>query len=373
MSRFSPARAVVFCLGVLGASGFFAAGCGDLIIPAEPDASTSGDAARSDTGEDPLDGGSDALVVDCNAQSDAGRPTYLQCTGLYSDFAKKTISPDAKPFDPGLHLWSDGAEKFRWIYLPPGTQIDATDPNEWIFPVGTKIWKEFRLLGKKVETRLLWKISAIHWFRTTYEWNDEETQAVELTAGRTNVRGLGYDIPATDLCTNCHQGRKDFVLGLEYVSGSSPLATGVTVDSLRAANMIKNLPPGKPQIPGDPNAAGALGFFHANCGTGCHSRSPSAFAATTGLFLRLEVNANGALPATVPETDTYKTSVGIPSTFTPAGEPAGSFQRIKPRDIAHSSIPWRDGRRDPTQMPPLATHLVDVESMKIVHAWINTL
>ena len=40
-------------------------------------------------------------------------------------------------------LWADYATKQRWILLPPGTKIDATDPNEWVFPVGTKVWKEF--------------------------------------------------------------------------------------------------------------------------------------------------------------------------------------------------------------------------------------
>lgn len=32
-------------------------------------------------------------------------------------------------------------EKQRWISLPEGEVIDNSDPNEWIFPIGTKVWK----------------------------------------------------------------------------------------------------------------------------------------------------------------------------------------------------------------------------------------
>ena len=46
-----------------------------------------------------------------------------------------------RSFAPQYPLWSDGMSKQRAIYLPPGTTIDAADPNDWNFPVGTKFWK----------------------------------------------------------------------------------------------------------------------------------------------------------------------------------------------------------------------------------------
>ncbi len=83
------------------------------------------------------DAGTDA-TSDCAAGA-AGQPTELRCTGLYADWNTKTLAPGVRPYDPGLHLWSDGADKARWIYLPPGTQIDTSNMDQWTFPKGTKI------------------------------------------------------------------------------------------------------------------------------------------------------------------------------------------------------------------------------------------
>ena len=109
----------------------------------------------------------------------AGEPTDLRCTGLYSDWDSKTVATDLTQYDPGLHLWSDGADKLRWIYLPPGQKIDTSDMDEWTFPVGTKVFKEFRIaLGDastetRIETRLLWKQAPGTWYRTTYRWTSD--------------------------------------------------------------------------------------------------------------------------------------------------------------------------------------------------------
>ena len=64
-----------------------------------------------------------ALGLDCT--TDAGHATLLGCTGLYADWTTRAIAPDVKEYDPALHLWSDGAQKNRFIFLPPGAQIDT--------------------------------------------------------------------------------------------------------------------------------------------------------------------------------------------------------------------------------------------------------
>ncbi len=79
-------------------------------------------------------------------------PAHLVCTGLYADLKNKLIAPGIEGYAPAVSLWSDGAEKQRWISLPPGELIDNSDPNEWSFPVGTKVWKEFSKAGQRVET-----------------------------------------------------------------------------------------------------------------------------------------------------------------------------------------------------------------------------
>jgi len=62
-----------------------------------------------------------------------------------------------------LGFWSDGAEKFRYLYLPPGEKIDNANPDRWNFPVGSRIWKDFVRDGVSVETRMLYKTGPNSW------------------------------------------------------------------------------------------------------------------------------------------------------------------------------------------------------------------
>ena len=96
---------------------------------------------------------------------------------LYANVATKELAAGIRAYAPAVPLWSDNASKGRWISLPPGTTIDRSDPTEWIFPVGTKVWKEFSRDGIRVETRLFQKVQAGFWVRATYAWNADDTDA----------------------------------------------------------------------------------------------------------------------------------------------------------------------------------------------------
>ena len=85
-------------------------------------------------------------------------PKRLTETGLFADAARESLAPGVMAYAPRFQLWSDGAEKRRWLWLPPGTRIDTSDMDSWVFPVGTKFWKEFTRDGVRVETRLLEKL-----------------------------------------------------------------------------------------------------------------------------------------------------------------------------------------------------------------------
>ncbi|MCK5942315.1 MAG: hypothetical protein KAI24_10130, partial [Planctomycetes bacterium] len=67
-------------------------------------------------------------------------PARLADTGLYADFARREVAADVLPYSPVYALWSDGANKRRWLWLPPGTHIDGSDPDAWRFPIGTRLW-----------------------------------------------------------------------------------------------------------------------------------------------------------------------------------------------------------------------------------------
>src|SRR5882672_6222100 len=351
--------------------GAAANACGDLVIPSNSANSDDSGALSSNTGGLDDDASADARPP---ANCDAGtHPVALACTGLYSDWTRLALAPDVQAYQPGATMWSDGADSSRWVWLPPGSKIDSTDLNNWPFPVGTMFWQEQRLLGKRVDTRFLWKMAPNVWFRTTYAWSENEGAAPELTTGLANARGLPYEIPAASACEKCHDGENDFVLGFELVGLALPQSSGLNLQALQTKLLLSNPPAALPTVPGDVATTGSLAFLHANCGTSCHNRNTDAGAEQTGLFLKLTVDPSGALPQAAQQTDTWITAYNVPSNFTPSGYDAGGFWRLRPADAAHSMIPWRASRRGTTQMPPLGTHLVDQNDVQLLQNWVNGL
>jgi len=315
----------------------------------------------------------DALVSDCQTGA-SGEATELRCTGLYADWATKTLASGVRQYDPGLRLWSDGAVKTRWIFLPPGTRIDTTDMNEWMFPPGTKVWKEFVVGGVRLETRLIWKRPSGAWYFTVYRWSaDGASGTTELTAGQLDADGNGYEIPTQSACYDCHNGRLDAVLGFEAVALSTSLASGVTMASLTAGNLL-TAPPASPlRIPGDATAAAALGYLHMNCGVSCHNRDVGQ-AGYTNVLMRLDV----ATLASVMTTDTWTTGMGVNANFPVVG--LTNPKDFAPCDPAGSSAYYRMNHRDGvdgvpagTQMPPKITHKIDSDGAATIAAWLNGL
>jgi hypothetical protein len=321
-------------------------------------------------------GATGGTAADCVVGA-GGHTTRLECTGLYASSAggplASEIATDVIEFAPAEPLWSDGAQKRRFIRLPPGTTIDSRNMDEWVFPAGTQLWKQFSVGGLKVETRYLEKGVDGTWLRTTYAWSDDQSHATEVTTGVQNVRGTGYDIPAQSECSECHQGAIDGVLGFEAIGLSSPGATGLTMQELTRRGLLSSPPAAPLVVPGAPLDVAALSWLHANCGNACHNRTENSAAGWTGLHMRLTTDGL----ASVQDTDTFKTAVGVASSFQPT--PDAGLLRIKPGDPAHSAIPFRDGARAAQgspigwQMPPIATNIADTADVDMVKAWIQSL
>jgi hypothetical protein len=296
-------------------------------------------------------------------------PERLSETGLYVDLAAGTLAPGVRPYRPQFALWSDGAEKRRWISLPDEGVIDTSDMDDWRFPKGTKLWKEFSITGSRVETRLLYKSGASDddWIALSYVWNEAQTDAVAAPWGAIDVRG-GHDVPAAGECTACHGGRKGRVLGfsaIQLASAAEPAPNADGPAAIDLAGLISEQrlsePPREPiELPGNPVERAALGYLHANC-SHCHNQDrPAADGARCFDPKKpYDFTLSASALASPPSTPVYRTAIG--SAFEP-GNPDGS-----------RAIELMSRRGMFKQMPPLATEQVDSAAVANLRLWVQEL
>jgi hypothetical protein len=255
-------------------------------------------------------------------------------------------APELRPFEPAFALWTDGAQKQRYLYLPPGTQIDSSDMDHWQFPIGTVAIKEFALGGQRLETRVIMRLGADEYWMGAFAWDEGATAPRYVPEGLANVRGTDHDVPSSTQCGTCHNGEPGKLLGFS------------AVQQPRVPAELLSHPPSRPFTPpGDAIAQRALGYLHANCAH-CHNPNGSA-RPDTAMDLRLSVGDRD-----VQTTAAYRTT---------AGAPLQSFVHASLHDRA-SALLARMSTRDPSeQMPPLGTEHVDSSGVASVRAWLETL
>jgi hypothetical protein len=331
----------------------------------------------------PVDAGGDTtgpgpIVTDAGAECaavPAGElPEDLGCTGLYTDVAKHLVADGVLEYAPAHQLWSDGATKQRWIYLPEGTQIDSSKADDWRFPVGTKFFKEFSWKGHRVETRLFWKSAEGRWLKTAYHWNADETAATRFAGGPVDVAGEMYFIPTAKECEQCHKGRSDRALGFEMVSLGLPGAKGMTLSKLVEQKLLTDEPDDTELEIGDDgtgNAAPALAWLHVNCGVSCHNSNSNAEAYKSDLFLRLSAeDLDGRSSA---EFDAVALNVGVDAK-TPRWLGKKRIVAGSPEDsLLYQLISKRDPALMKDQMPPIASRVADSDGMALIEAWIRSM
>jgi hypothetical protein len=311
-------------------------------------------------------------------------PQMLQETGLYSDFEALKIDPEHLAFSPQYPLWTDGATKRRWISLPPGTAIDGSDPDAWVFPIGTRLWKEFSFAGQRIETRYLERRADGEWLYAAYEWSADGHEArLAPERGKRNAYALGggrsHTIPGTVDCGVCHEGGRTAVLGFSALQLSPDRDPGVLHADLQPGHGIdlqdlveKGLLVGFPEqlleqppkiAAGSATERAALGYLHGNCG---HCHNEQGPLKNIGLYLRQVLGPSTA--------SAISTTVGHPVKKLAPGQPADTTLRIEPGRPERSGLAQRVGSRYPAmQMPPLGTELVDDEAVSLLRRWITEL
>ncbi|MDH5671588.1 MAG: hypothetical protein OEZ06_05520 [Myxococcales bacterium] len=319
-------------------------------------ASNAMDAASSDAGSD---ASSDASG-DASSDSEA-LPTTLHETGLYADASGQQLAPGVMEFAPAYPLWSDGADKARWLYLPEGSTIDGSDIDSWRFPVGTKAWKEFRQGDKRLETRLLWKTER-GWFRMAFAWNAAQDSASAQPDGALDVLGTAHDIPSREDCDECHNGRADRLLGIGALQLSHD-GPGLTLRELSDSGRLVPAPSDALRLPAGADWE-ALGYLHANCGS-CHNPE-STYWDRVDLNLWLQ----GDQLTDIAQTTSYLSTVGVALT-----ETGGALSlRIAAGDSDASGLIARMLLRgQDIAMPPLGSEQVDASGVQRVRDFIDGL
>jgi hypothetical protein len=320
----------------------------------------------------------DGDVIDAGVGADANEK-ILSTQGLYSDIASKTVVAGAIEYEPAWELWSDGAEKRRWLILPSAeAKIDTSDMDHWIFPVGTKLFKEFKDpdSGKLLETRLTRIDEGGEVFMTSFVWNEDESDADLERGGKQNVRGTNHDVPSQTRCKTCPRGEPGAALGFSAIQLSRDDEPNLA--SLRA-RMTAPPPEGVDfRPPGDEVTAKAFGYMHANCGV-CHSAQGSASDdtclqdaegnKTKCMILRLAVSETGDFDPAL--TEMFTTTVGEVT----HGNFQTGFPRVTAGDPLNSAVAIRPKERgDGAQMPPgFASEVADDSGVAAVDAWIESL
>jgi uncharacterized repeat protein (TIGR03806 family) len=274
------------------------------------------------------------------------------------------------PYALNTPLFSDYAEKLRFVKIPEGKTVDynATDFRD--------VSKGRRLM----ETRLLIHEEA-GWKALEYVWNDEQTEATLEVAGDTKEvsyvysdgkkRTQQYSIPNLNQCKGCHNREEKMTpIGpsVRQLNGDFTYQSG-TENQLKywqKVGLLTNLPDLKdcPKIAtwNKPETGTleerARAWLDINC---AHCHNPKGPAMTSGLNLSIY--------------ETNPTALGFNKSPVAAGRGSGNrdYDIVK-GNPDKSILIYRMESTDPgIMMPEVGRKTTHKEGVELVRSWIKSL
>lgn len=303
------------------------------------------------------------------------------------------------PYTVNAPLFSDYAEKARFIYLPEGQKMTYHPDQAFDFPIGAVLiknffyWVDARMpeKGRKIlETRLLIKEEK-GWKALEYIWNEAQSDAFLEVAGASfphswvdkngKKQNITYIAPNLNQCKGCHAYDGQFVpIGItarqlnQLQNDENQL---LNWRKLGLLNLPENFDPAlAPQLANYalsdqelqihfPKASTdqipelrARAYLDGNC---AHCHNPHGPASTSGMFLEAT------------QTDRERLGVGKP----PVAAGRGSGNRrfgIVPGKPNESILVFRLESNDPgIRMPELGRQLQHQEGVELIRSWIKTM
>jgi parallel beta-helix repeat protein len=323
----------------------------------------------------------EAFVADCPNLSD-----YR----LFADSTNPLTNANSGGiiYDLNTPLFTDYANKYRFVFVPEGSEVVYRSKEVFDFPVGTIIAKTFTIQADLrddgstqdiIETRLL-----LHrkegWTALPYIWNQGKTDAELTVIGGTqsvswiDINGdqwsTDYVIPNTNNCANCHNEDKLIPIGptarslnkdYAYASGTANqldhwAMQGVLVGAPTDTDSIDTIP-----LWGDVSAdldSRARGYLDVNC---AHCHLPGGAGDTSGLLLD------------------YGREFGfdVGECKKPVAFGGGSTDLlfdIVPGDADASILAFRmDSNAPEVRMPEIGRSIIHAEGVELIQDWINAM
>lgn len=323
-----------------------------------------------------------AAAAAARAGDDFVPPRRLSEWKLFEgDGSAQRPAPGVRPFDVNMPLFSDYAEKRRFLRLPPGGSAKYAATGPFDFPIGTVLVKTFLYphdrrdpaKGERLlETRLLVRRPA-GWIGLPYVWNEAQDEATLKVGGGAidgvswvhddgSRRSLRYIVPNANQCKGCHesQGRGRMVpLG----ATAANLNRGGQLERWAKTGALKGLPRGAPSYPDHrdasaPVALKARAYLDVNC---AHCHNPRGPAGASGLDLSFA--------------QTQPVKLGVRKSPVAAGRGTGGRRfDVVPGKPDESILLYRMESIEPgVMMPELGRRLADAEGIELVRRWIASL
>jgi uncharacterized repeat protein (TIGR03806 family) len=306
-------------------------------------------------------------------------PETLSATGAFADTERLVPAAALLPYAVNAPLWSDGAEKQRWMAIPSGSRIGFSATGNWNFPAGSVLVKHFALAGgRRLETRFLVVTDNGAAYGVTYQWRADQRDAdllpgdapLSAVVGETGKQQT-WTYPSRANCLQCHSQVTNYVLGARtsQLNGSfTYAATGRADHQLRtlaslelfdAAYHATDLATYPRQVAltdtTAPVEARVRSYLDTNCMM-CHQPGGAAvsqFDARMSVPLARQGIING-----------------------PVNNPLGiaGAAVVVPGDPERSLLLQRLAATDPAvRMPSIGTALVDQPARDIIAQWIRDL
>jgi len=307
-------------------------------------------------------------------------PQTLSAYRLFQDAGARTPNARVTPYALNTALYSDGALKFRYVYLPAGAQARYDAEGVFEFPVGAVLVKTFAFAAdmrrpdenvRFLETRLLIRREA-GWIALPYVWNEAQTEArlsivgADVPVSFTNEEGqalaLDWAVPNVNDCRGCHARNGQIV---PIGPNARNLNRGTQLSDWRDAGVIAALPASAaPRAPDAYDAASgtlearARAYLDVNC---AHCHNPAGPAHTSGLDLSWS------------QQDPIHW--GVLKRPVAAGRGSAGYEfSIEPGHPERSILLHRLESLDPgVMMPELGRQLRDERALALMREWIASM